>query len=369
MHAVGAAIPGDLVLFVHGTFAYDDRDAATPKNRDRWWQRDSDFAAALAGKLPGYQIVPAGERVSDACRPWWWGRRRHKPIADGKTIEAAFHWSGLNSESARRTAGRRLLEHIDRLVARGSAGQRIHLVGHSHGGAVIWEALRLAHLRESRNKDVHKIVDRVQTWVTVATPFLRYGANWSRLPWQVLCLTSFVCIIFYECSWWTDFWQQQPAEFGFLGHKYLGFTTIHLGILVFVLFALQMLWNLFRWLDSRAGESQEKEQCCYDFLSSLFANACAWAAMGILMAIANSREVNLWSLARESAAWTPAVVGAQLLSLAVIVGLLISIWGTISVPLARQSKRDAHAAPWPPGRCLPKNTVPFPSATRHSTRL
>ena len=49
-----------------------------------------------------------------------------------------FHWSGENSERSRIKAGRDLLEY---LLALESAGRGYHLIGHSHGGSVIWHAL------------------------------------------------------------------------------------------------------------------------------------------------------------------------------------------------------------------------------------
>ena len=55
---------GDLVLFVHGTFAYDEEDTASMKNSLRWWQRDSEFADALKDCAAGLEVVTAAQRQS-----------------------------------------------------------------------------------------------------------------------------------------------------------------------------------------------------------------------------------------------------------------------------------------------------------------
>ena len=58
-----------------------------------------------------------------------------------------FHWSGENSERARIKAGldllERFLENEERCIP-------YHVIGHSHGGSVIWHALRMAELKNHR---------------------------------------------------------------------------------------------------------------------------------------------------------------------------------------------------------------------------
>ena len=75
-----------------------------------------------------------------------------------------FHWSGENSERARSKASLDLYHHLRELESR---QQPYHLVGHSHGGSVIWGALRLATLKR-------KHLDHLRSWSTVGTPFLHH---------------------------------------------------------------------------------------------------------------------------------------------------------------------------------------------------
>jgi hypothetical protein len=120
----------DSVVLVHGTFA-----AAQDDMGPRWWQRGSAFANWLNRRLDG--------------------------VAECHDV---FHWSGQNRERERQRAGRQLLERLHRY---GREGRRYHLVGHSHGGSVIWAALRRAALRG-------ETLPGLRSWVTVGTPFLSY---------------------------------------------------------------------------------------------------------------------------------------------------------------------------------------------------
>lgn len=132
------------VILVHGTFATskEDRGAA-------WWQVGSATWRALQAKLPRRVRLPEEGRV--------------------------FRWSGENSERARSKAAAELLEFVKPLE---QAGKDYHLIGHSHGGSVIWSALRLASLRRQR-------LDHLLSWSTVGTPFLHQK---SRSPWSIINL-------------------------------------------------------------------------------------------------------------------------------------------------------------------------------------
>lgn len=120
------------IITVHGTFAADKSDSG-----DAWWQRDSAFTSALLRRLE---------------------------ISDENYVIEPFHWDGANSELSRRKWGKRL---YNRLKSLEEAKEPYHLVGHSHGGAVIMEALR-----ESNRKGIR--LEALQSIVTVGTPFLEF---------------------------------------------------------------------------------------------------------------------------------------------------------------------------------------------------
>ena len=86
---------------------------------------------------------------------------------------SVFRWSGDNTERARSKAAAQLLKHLKPLE---ESGQRYHLIGHSHGGSVIWSALRTA---TARKQPLHHL----GSWSTVGTPFLQHR---SRSPWNVI---------------------------------------------------------------------------------------------------------------------------------------------------------------------------------------
>jgi hypothetical protein len=144
-----------LVLLIHGTAAADPDDRGT-----KWWQCESAFWTDL-----NRQLAPDA-----AC---------------GSPDGGVFHWSGLNSEGARRQAGRALYQWLRKLD---DEGREVHLVAHSHGGSVIWHAL----LESLAAK--HPLAG-LRSWITVGTPFLRFRSDrhawWMILP---LVAAAFVAV-------------------------------------------------------------------------------------------------------------------------------------------------------------------------------
>lgn len=125
----------ETVIIVHGTFA-----APEPGERT-WYQPGDDFVAHLDAAL--------AQRGSTArC----WSHLSGQP---------PFSWSGENNWLERTRAAADLIAHVDKLAP----GQIFHLVGHSHGGNVIADAIPQL-LSSSRNK---ANLGRV---VTLGTPFL-----------------------------------------------------------------------------------------------------------------------------------------------------------------------------------------------------
>jgi hypothetical protein len=125
--------PRDVLILVHGTGV-----SRKSVNGDRWWQNGSTVSAELKSRLPDHVLSPESHEV--------------------------FLWSGENSERARIMASRKLLARLEALEER---EQGYHLVGHSHGGSVIWHALQLATSQR-------KSLDHLRSWATVGTPFLQY---------------------------------------------------------------------------------------------------------------------------------------------------------------------------------------------------
>lgn len=165
------------MILVHGTFAADRESS---DDGERWWQRGSDTWNALSSQLPpGCSLSPESMRL--------------------------FHWSGRNSQADRLEASTRLLATLVELERQ---GRGYHLVGHSHGGSIIWEALvnsvtasryksvyagllkelrarNVIRYRYSRHKEVPRILayeklsselglNHLRSWTTVGTPFLHH---------------------------------------------------------------------------------------------------------------------------------------------------------------------------------------------------
>ena len=148
MLAESRTTDGDLVMLVHGTYA-----AREPDCGDQWWQAGSRAWMSLRRRLPpGAQLAGDGE---------------------------VFHWSGDNSERSRIKAARELL---DRLLELESEGRGYHLIGHSHGGSVIWHTLCRAQLQK-------KDLPGLRSWSTVGTPYLQHR---TRSMWHFLNVFNLV---------------------------------------------------------------------------------------------------------------------------------------------------------------------------------
>lgn len=139
------ASSAEAVILIHGTGAGGEVDRG-----DKSWQFESHFEKFFSARISPQAFVD-------------------KP----------FHWTGRNSETDRRAAGRALLRCFLALEAR---GQTYHVVAHSHGGSVLWHAL----VESARRKTY---LQGLKTWTTVGTPFLSFAPNPSGW-WQLLGLIS-----------------------------------------------------------------------------------------------------------------------------------------------------------------------------------
>lgn len=137
------------LILVHGTFANRHSDEG-----NSWWQLGSSTTNGLLDRLPADVELPKQGEV--------------------------FHWSGENSERERIKAADDLLQHLRNLEAEGT---HYHLIGHSHGGSVIWHALRQSILER-------RPLSTLRSWATVGTPFLHLkskGGN-SVMLWLNIAL-------------------------------------------------------------------------------------------------------------------------------------------------------------------------------------
>lgn len=151
----------ELVLLVHGTFANDSGKSHPEK--PRWWESGGDVWTRINEHLP-----------------------EHFHVAEDQRTEV-FSWSGENSERDRRASGRALFQHLMKLEF---TNTRYHLVGHSHGGSVIWNCLqesvgsRLNDRRRASKSEYS--LPGLRSWTTVGTPFLQlrsFGFASRVSPW------------------------------------------------------------------------------------------------------------------------------------------------------------------------------------------
>ena len=165
---------GDLIIFVHGTFA-DSKDDEGP----RWWQRGSENWMWFADNLPDGVWLPDESTMHLKWYEWY---ESTKESGQGGTPKPTlFHWNGSNTQVARFEASNRLLALLLELERQ---GRGYHLVGHSHGGSIIWEALISAEVTrrfERADPDLRRALNIMKLQEKPLIP-LRYD---EFAPWWV----------------------------------------------------------------------------------------------------------------------------------------------------------------------------------------
>lgn len=205
------------LITVHGTGAGD-----TTASGDRWWQLGSTFMAEFCKRI---DIDPSQVELSP------------------------FQWEeGPNSEAGRRDASLLLFFELKDLD---DAGTDYYLIGHSHGGSVIYNTL----LQSVRFKTP---LEGLKSWCTVGTPFLDFRLNstiiqrLSGLSLAVLA-TGFVAFLLFICLWISvKIFGHYGTEFGFV-HKF------SFALLIYGLLSVAGLWLLERREKSWFTASQKKQ--------------------------------------------------------------------------------------------------------------
>lgn len=152
------------IVTVHGT-----GDTAEGLDGEKWFQRGSEFATRLQGRLS----------------------------AQGVDSEIVPHlWSGANSASAREKGSMALAKEAKKL-SKTHAG--VHVIGHSHGGNVANDAACMLNWHQEKQRP------RLASVTTVGTPFFRtivhrsekVGA-WAFLLMVIvsLCMVGFSIMFF-----------------------------------------------------------------------------------------------------------------------------------------------------------------------------
>ncbi len=200
------------LVTVHGTGAGDVTAAG-----DRWWQLGSAFLNELGKRL---DVDPSCVEISP------------------------FQWKeGPNSELARRAAGKALYE---RLKSYDESGVDYYVIGHSHGGSVVYTALLRSVVKRAPLK-------RLKCWCTVGTPFLDYRPNrflFQRL--KSLGLTFYTTgVVAFVLGVWVLF--NLPVEDGNLLQA-MAYSLMLTGILSF-----SGLWTYERFRKSWATRAQKRE--------------------------------------------------------------------------------------------------------------
>lgn len=200
----------ETVIVVHGTFS-----GTAPGAAPGWYAPDQTFDRQLGQAL---------EARGSTARCW-----RH--LQRG---EDYFHWNGANDWLSRSKATARLRQELRRLCAQ---GWTVHLVGHSHGGNVIIDAIT-------------DDLGRIEPWFSgrvalLGTPIYRDSAAFSnRLAslstrWSVASLVAWTVVLYLSARH-----VDVPAAFA------LGSPTQYWALVVGVILGTAAAVLLFRGVQS-----------------------------------------------------------------------------------------------------------------------
>lgn len=232
----------EVVILVHGTFSFDELGEGT-----RWWQSGSEFGNFLKQHLTQSEI--AFRTVPFYVPPWW-----KRPFVENdrkRTKERAhFVWSGANSESARMRAARMLLERMDYY---NEEKIPFHLIGHSHGGSVLWQALVMSVSRKGENP-----LPFLKTATTVGTPFLHFGPDFTGLM-GLFPLVLLGVLLPMVVAWFGDYWNQSFHSNGRGWQVCFSLLAVYLMGLLWICLALKLLWTWYRKTLVTKTRDPEKE--------------------------------------------------------------------------------------------------------------
>lgn len=233
----------EIVLLVHGTFAFDDNDEAAPNSANRWWQRSSNFCRRFQDTL-GSDYAVAADSVTAGT-----AGTDPKPLV--------FHWSGDNSERHRRLAGKLLLEQLQALEAKGRA---YHLVAHSHGGSLLWETLVQATAQQPPSADNSNLpLPNLKSWTTVGSPFLHFVPDLTGAAAAIpaACLMT---VFFWQFAWFADFWEQfSVSSSASWPSKIFAVGVSWLIVLIAIPIVAHFLWRLYRAIRSEEDPRPKSE--------------------------------------------------------------------------------------------------------------
>lgn len=187
-----------IIVCVHGTFAAQDSDEG-----HAWWQK----GGVVANALKKNWMLSQNFEFHSKC----------------------FHWSGANSLHERQQAAEDLLEFVLELE---KSSRPYHLIGHSHGGSVIWAMLR--RVSASPTIDLKYLV----SWLTVGTPFivLKKTLKGALLGLVLNWLSMLLLIAYLGVSLWI-FLDQSAASAYFPGWVEVYFLPIAIICLYVLLYA------------------------------------------------------------------------------------------------------------------------------------
>lgn len=255
-----------------------------------------------------------------------WPPRCNDSSGGNRLIETVFHWSGENSERCRREAGRRLYEHLNRIASQCGDNHALHVIAHSHGGSVLLEAFAIDQAKKKPGTKATLLEKRIQTWITVATPFLQFGADWAAMVAPLFVFMSVLVTALLYRDWYLDYWQQQGARV-FSPDKVAG-VCVSARVLIILCTSLpfRCLYKLYEFFHRGVEDTDRRLQARKDLMSSSLATVVAFALAAFFWWSINTD--GRWLLTTTVRFWPPIwhLEFASLTTLLTVVTLAVSAW-------------------------------------------
>lgn len=176
----------EVVILVHGTFS-----GAITDDGDLWWQKGSSFWKKLGQALPDHLTLLHNERL------FHWSTDYNSKYKV---------WKGKNNQMYRHVASQELLRYLEQFEDKQIP---YHVIAHSHGGLILWQALRIADFQQlvSRKESIKSSLENgrqavplkyLRSCITLGTPYIRFEKlkKPKNTLWKVEFIALFVQFIF-----------------------------------------------------------------------------------------------------------------------------------------------------------------------------
>lgn len=137
---------------------------------------------------------------------------------------------------------------------------------------MLFEALQLDREQSRQVAPSSTPIQRtLKTWVTVATPFLKFSVDWQTMVVPLLILLSTAGVTFLRFEWFQQYWQQ--ISYGVLPwwHTATAFVASRILALLVIALFLRLLFNTYVFKSRGCADTDQRRQASQDLSSAALA--------------------------------------------------------------------------------------------------